>query len=204
MEPGFLSSETGSRSRFSRIVGATFLVLATSSANATLPAPQPLPGLTAKEATANAVWTMRSGLNVAALQCQFSPFLATVPTYNAILRQHSDEFADAFKVMTGYFVRLRGPRAGQRAFDSYATRTNQNWATFDAQYSFCGAAATTGRQALYVPKGKFGEFSTTELARLQASLAGSSYSQLLAPKLDWAAVPPLKDPCAGKSARSCR
>ena len=169
-----------------------------------LPTARPLPGLTAREANANAVWTLRAGLNVAALQCQFSPFLATVPTYNALLRQHSDELAEAFKVMTGYFVRLEGPRAGQRAFDSYATRTNQNWATFDAQYSFCGAAALTGRQALYVPKGKFGAFAAAELARLQTSLNGTSHSQALAPRLEWASVPTLTDPCKNPRARGCR
>jgi len=173
------------------------------AAHALLP-PRPLPGLTQKEVNADAVWTVRAGLNVAALQCQFSPFLATVPTYNALLRQHSDELADAFKVMTGYFVRLLGPRAGQRAFDSYATRTNQNWATFDAQFSFCGAAAMTGRQALFVPKGKFGAFAATELPLLRTSLAGTPYSQALVPRLEWVAIPMLKDPCAGKPSRRCR
>lgn len=171
---------------------------------APLPAAQPLPNLTSREANADAVWSLRAGLNVAALQCQFSPFLATVPTYNALLRQHSDELADSFKVMTGYFVRLKGPKVGQRAFDSYATRTNQNWATFDAQYSFCNAAAMTGRHALAVPKGQFGVFASTELALLRRSLAGTSYSDTLAPRLEWAVVPVLSDPCAGRPARACR
>jgi hypothetical protein len=162
----------------------------TAEAGAQAPASAPLPGLNSKEALADKIWTLRAGLNVAALQCQFSPFLATVPTYNALLRQHSDELADSFKVMTGYFVRMRGPKIGQRAFDTYATRTNQSWATFDAQYSFCNAAAMVGRQALGVPKGKFGAFAETELAKLRESLiyvpivpAASS------PKLEWAHVP---------------
>lgn len=204
MKPGVVMSGKGQASRLTALAGAALLALMASTASAALPAPKPLPGLTAKEANADAVWTMRAGLNVAALQCQFSPFLATVPTYNALLRQHSDELADAFKVMTGYFVRLQGPRAGQRAFDSYATRTNQNWATFDAQYSFCGAAALTGREALFVPKGKFGEFASTELSRLRSSLAGTSYSVVLAPRLEWATIPTLNDPCAGKSPKGCR
>lgn len=194
----------GRMSHFLAPVGAAFVLLAATAANAALLPPRQLPGLTPKEANADAVWTMRAGLNVAALQCQFSPFLATVSTYNAFLRQHSDELADAFRVMTGYFVRLQGPRAGQRAFDSYATRTNQNWATFDAQYSFCGAAAMTGRQALHVPKGRFGEFASAELAGLRSSLSGTSRLPLLAPRLEWALIPPLKDPCAGRSRRACR
>ena len=40
--------------------------------------------------------TLRAGLNVAALQCQFSPFLRTVSNYNSFLAQHSDELADAY------------------------------------------------------------------------------------------------------------
>ena len=58
---------------------------------------EPLAGLNSKEALADKIWTLRAGLNVAALQCQFSPFLAAVPTYNALLRQHSDELGDSFK-----------------------------------------------------------------------------------------------------------
>jgi hypothetical protein len=144
---------------------------------------------------------MRAGLNVAALQCQFSPFLATVPTYNALLRQHSDEMADAFKTMTSYFLRTKGAKAGQRAFDSYATRTNQSWATFDAQISFCNAAAMAGRRALAAPKGQLGEFASAELPGLRESTEGAP-EQTLAPRLDWAVVPTLKDPCPGRS--KCR
>jgi hypothetical protein len=153
--------------------------------------------MTPKETRADKIWYMRAGLNVAALQCQFSPFLATVPNYNALLRQHSDEMADAFKTMTGFFVRTKG-KAGQRAFDSYATRANQSWASFDSQVSFCNEAALIGRKALAVPKGKFGEFSEAELANLRAAIDAVPVQQL-APKLEWAVVPVLKDPCPGRS-----
>lgn len=152
--------------------------------------PETLPGLNVKEERADRIWRLRAGLNVAALQCQFSPFLATVPTYNALLRQHSDEMADSFKTMTGYFVRSKGPRVGQRAFDSYATRTNQSWATFDAQYSFCNAAAMVGRRALSVPKGKLGDFAESELGTFRESLIfNNSVPEALHPRLEWAHVP---------------
>lgn len=168
-------------------------VAGTAGAGAQAPAPgvSALPGLNAKEDRAEKVWQMRAGLNVAALQCQFSPFLATVPTYNALLRQHSDELADSFKTMTGYFVRTKGPKVGQRAFDTYATRTNQGWATFDAQYHFCNAAAMAGRRALAVPKGQFGDFAEKELPLLRGSLAGGPTYAALAPRLEWANVPNL-------------
>jgi hypothetical protein len=156
-----------------------------------------LPGLSAKETRADNVWALRAGLNVAALQCQFSPFLATVPTYNALLRQHSDEMSDAFKTLTGYFVRTKG-KAGQRAFDSYATRSNQSWASYDGQVSFCNSAAMVGRRALAVPKGQLAEFAAAELPALRLAV-DTKQDQLLAPKLEWAVVPQLKDPCPGKS-----
>jgi hypothetical protein len=166
--------------------------------------PQALPGLNPKETRADMVWTLRAGLNVAALQCQFSPFLATVPTYNALLRQHSDELADSFKVMTGYFVRTKGGRPGQRAFDTYATRTNQSWATFDAQYSFCNAAAMVGRRALATPKGKFGDFAAAELPQLRQSLADHGGFVAVTPRLDWAVVPIVANPCKGRPPERCR
>jgi hypothetical protein len=168
------------------------------AAGATGTAPAALSGMSARETEADTIWALRSGLNVAALQCQFSPFLATVPTYNALLRQHSDEMAAAFKTMTGYFARTKGARGGQRAFDSYATRGNQSWATFDAQVEFCNTAALIGRKALTVPKGQFGTFAAEQLPVLRAS-ADSRPEPFLAPRYEWAVVPTLVDPCKGRS-----
>lgn len=175
-------------------------LLLAGGAGAEAAAPAPLPNMSVQESRADNVWALRAGLNVAALQCQFSPFLATVPTYNALLRQHSDEMGSAFKTLTGYFVRTKG-KAGQRAFDSYATRANQSWASFDGQVSFCNAAALVGRKALSVPKGKLSDFAAEELPMLRASVEMKE-PQLLAPRLDWAVVPQLTDPCPGK--KRCR
>lgn len=171
--------------------------LAAEGALATISVPAPLPGMSGNETRADQVWSLRAGLNVAALQCQFSPFLATVPTYNALLRQHSDEMGTAFKTLTGYFVRTKG-KAGQRAFDSYATRANQSWASFDGQVSFCNTAAMVGRRALSVPKGQLGDFAAAELPALRQSV-DLKQDQLLAPRLEWAVVPQLTDPCKGRS-----
>jgi hypothetical protein len=186
-----------------RLLAAVWLLptlLVAHGARAAISVPAPLPDMNAKEASADRIWSLRAGLNVAALQCQFSPFLATVPTYNALLRQHSDEMSSAFKTMTGYFVRTKG-RAGQRAFDSYATRSNQSWASFDGQVSFCNTAAMVGRRALSVPKGELDAFAATELPALRLSV-DTKQDQLLAPRLEWAVVPQLTDPCKDK--RRCR
>ncbi len=163
---------TGTAARSLRVALLALALGSASAASAQTLLTVAAPGaLSSKEEVADRIWTLRAGLNVAALQCQFSRFLATVPIYNALLAQHSGEFSDSFKTLTGYFVRHGGAKTGQRAFDTYATRTSQSWSTFDAQISFCNAAAALGRRALMVPKGKLGEFaSAAELARFRASL----------------------------------
>lgn len=173
-----------------RVIAAMSVALLLGSAAAAAP----LPGMTAKEQQADVVWALRAGLNVAALQCQFSPFLMTTPNYNAVLRQHSDEFTEAFNTMNRYFIRLQGARKGARAFDTYATRTNQGFATFDAQYAFCSTAANLARQALSIPKGKFAEFSNTELLTLRGSLSQTVQFPTLR-NFVWAEIPDLAQAC---------
>ena len=56
----------------------------------------PCRGATPAEYRAHLLWNLRAGLNVAALQCQFSPYLRTVANYNAILAHHSRELAAAY------------------------------------------------------------------------------------------------------------
>lgn len=177
-----------------RVATGLFLAVAATGASAATPLSPPLND---KEAVADRVWLLRAGLNVAALQCQFSPFLMAADNYNALLRQHSDEFTSAFNVMNTYFARTKkGQRAGARAFDTYATRANQNFSTFDAQYTFCDTAATIAREALAVPKGKFGVFSETGLPKLQASLNGNSRLPALH-NFVWVNVPKVP-PCKGR------
>ena len=83
----------------------------------------PLPGATPAELNAEIVWTMRAGLNFAALQCQFAPSLMTVDTYNALITHHSKELATDYKMLQTYFKRTAAkgtsPSAVAAAFDSY-------------------------------------------------------------------------------------
>ena len=98
---------------------------------------------TPAEARAHAVWTLRAGLNVAALQCQYSPYLRTVDNYNQMLRKHGDELTAAQTVMLGHFNRTL-KRGGAAAFDRYNTRSYNSFSTLDAQYNFCWAASQAG------------------------------------------------------------
>ncbi|HEX8527088.1 MAG TPA: hypothetical protein VF689_08960, partial [Allosphingosinicella sp.] len=82
----------------------------------------PIPGATAAEYRSHLLWNLRAGLNVAALQCQFSPWLRAVSNYNGILAHHSAELADAYTTLNGYFKRVHGAK-GQKQFDDYSTIT---------------------------------------------------------------------------------
>lgn len=129
---------------------------------------------TQAEREANAVWNVRAALNVAALQCQFSPFLRTVKTYNSFLQAHSEELARAQATMIGHFKRTDGAKA-LTSFDMYTTRTYNSFSTLDAQYAFCNAAGFVGRRTLAVPKGQLG---VTALANGPAIRAALAYTPL--------------------------
>ena len=129
----------------------------------------PLPGATPVEYRAHLVWNLRSGLNVAALQCQFSPYLRTVPNYNAILAHHSRELASAYTALEGYFRRVGG-RNGPRQFDQYSTQTYNNFSTLHAQLSFCQTAARISKEALATPKGQLTQLAAARMREFRASL----------------------------------
>jgi len=134
---------------------------------------------TPADAQANAVWNIRAALNVAALQCQFSPYLATVKNYNDFLKHHADELVSAQMVLLGHFKRQDGAR-GPNSFDQYTTRTYNSYSTLDAQYKFCDAAGRVGREVLAVPKGRLGAEALRRGAEIRASLAQQPLSPALA------------------------
>ena len=134
---------------------------------------------TLAEREANAVWSLRAALNVAALQCQFSPFLKTVKNYNGFLQAHSEELARAQTAMIGHFRRTDGAKALNR-FDEYTTRTYNSYSTLDAQYAFCNAAGIVGRRALAVPKGQLGAIALANGPAIRAALSYSPLSPALA------------------------
>jgi hypothetical protein len=129
-----------------------------------------LPGATPAEARASLIWNLRSGLNVAALQCQFSPYLRTVDNYNAILAHHSRELAAAYTALEGYFRRVNGPRNGPRRFDDYSTQTYNNFSTLQAQLGFCQTASRIGKDVLARPKGQFFAAAQARMRELRGSL----------------------------------
>jgi hypothetical protein len=129
----------------------------------------PVPGATAAEYRSHLLWNLRSGLNVAALQCQFSPYLRAVPNYNAFLAHHSAELATAYTTLNGYFKRVHGAK-GQKLFDDYSTMTYNNFSTLQAQTGFCQTATNIAKTALSIPKGQLFTLAEARMRELRNSL----------------------------------
>ena len=132
---------------------------------------QPLPGATPEEVQAGLVWTMRSALNVAALQCQFEPTLLSVGNYNAMLLDHAGELKSSWDTLNKYFTRTtKTKREGQGALDQFGTRTYSSFATVSSQYGFCRTASSIGRDALFTPRGSLAALAQARLRELRNSL----------------------------------
>jgi hypothetical protein len=129
----------------------------------------PLPGATPIENRAHLLWNLRAGLNVAALQCQFSPSLRTVDNYNTLINQHARELAAAYTALQGYFRRA-GARAPGGNFDRYSTITYQEFSTLRSQYAFCQTASRIGKEALFIRRGELTNLAAARMRELRGSL----------------------------------
>lgn len=169
----------------------------------------PIPGATPAEQRAHLIWNLRSGLNVAALQCQFSPLLRSVDNYNAILAHHSKELAEAYTALNGYFKRVHGTKPGQKAFDDYSTITYNNFSTLHAQLGFCQTAAHIAKEALRTPKGELHSLATARMRELRSSLipAYDFVNGYNPARIRLTALPPLEKKCWDKKdhlTKKCR
>lgn len=129
----------------------------------------PMPGANPDEQEASLIWGLRTGLNTAALQCQFEPMLRTTENYNDMLRKHQREFVDAYTTIEGYFKRTQG-KQWQSAFDTYRTRLYNYFGTVQAQYTFCQTAGKLGLKALLAPKGGMSALARSHMREFRNSL----------------------------------
>ena len=131
----------------------------------------PLPGANGAERRAGLVWTMRAALNVAALGCQFEPTLLTVRSYNGILLDHGPELKGAFDTLSKYYARtIKNPKLAQARLDQYGTRTYSSFSTVGAQRNFCETAYSIARDAVFTPRGRFGDLAELRMRELRNSL----------------------------------
>jgi len=128
-----------------------------------------MPKATSAELQAHMVWNLRAGLNVAALQCQFSPILQTVPNYNDLLKKNSEELLAAQKTLGTYFKRTSG-KTWQKTFDQYTTRTYNGFSTMHAQLGFCETASNIGRDTRKLGRNKLTQLAMERMREFRNSL----------------------------------
>lgn len=104
-----------------------------------------------------AMWHLRSALNVAALSCGGG----VAADYNVVLTRHKTALAKAYK------AEAAGHR-GNAAMDAHITQVYNYFAQPPAQAGFCAAAVDVARQARTVSPAGFAGFAVTSLARLEA------------------------------------
>jgi hypothetical protein len=161
----------------------------------------PLPGATPQEYAAHLLWNLRAGLNVAALQCQFSPYLRTVDNYNGILAHHAKELSKAYTTIGNYFKRTYGAAKGQLLFDDYSTKTYNGFSTLQAQYGFCQVASDIAKEALARPKGQLYLTAQARLRELRNSLVPAYDRTPLRfdiQQISFPSMPPLDNKCYDK------
>ncbi|WP_240653423.1 hypothetical protein [Sphingomonas crocodyli] len=129
----------------------------------------PMPKATPAELKAHLLWNMRAGLNVAALQCQFSPILFTVSNYNDLLNKNTVELNAAYKTLGAYFKRTGGPK-WQVAFDQYTTKTYNGFSTMHAQLGFCETASRIGSDARKLGRGGLSNLAAERMQEFRNSL----------------------------------
>lgn len=141
-----------------------------------------IPGATEAEYSAALLWTLRAGLNVAALQCQQMPLVNAVDNYNAMLVDHSDEMKPAYQALQGYFKRTQGS-AAVKAFDVYNTRTYNGFSSLYALNGFCHAAGEIGRDLMFAPRGGMLPLARARMQEFRNSLVPQRDRFWIAPPL---------------------
>jgi hypothetical protein len=126
-----------------------------------------LPGATLAEKKAGLVWTLRTGLNIAALQCGFDRTLRTESNYNAIINDHKVELNTTVNTLMAYFKRTtKSVGAGQKAFDGYGGKLYSGLSAVQGQLQFCTAASLVGRRTLNAKPGSLATVAQEQVRSL--------------------------------------
>ncbi len=106
---------------------------------------------------AASIWHLRSGLNVAALQCG----AASSDQYNRMLQTHKAALASAFSALEAEY--RSGGGDWQDRFDDAMTRLYNYFAQPPAQRAFCDAAMPLLAEAATLTPEAFGTFARTAI-----------------------------------------
>lgn len=124
-----------------------------------------------------ALWHMRSALNVAALSCRTAKTSGVAPAYNRMLARHKVALAAANAAeLAPYRARYGAKWSG--AYDAHATRLYNFFAMPTAQLQFCAAAGQVLAKANAMTSDAITGYAPVALAQLEAPfLHRSSYAR---------------------------
>ena len=113
------------------------------------------------------LWNVRSGLNVAALNCRSSTHLTLASNYSAFLQKHRRQLSRTNRTLASQYREEQG-RSYRDAQDAYMTRVYNYFALPPALPAFCDVAHEIGQEIVDVPAGELHVFTETALPRMEA------------------------------------
>jgi hypothetical protein len=112
--------------------------------------------------TAENVWRLRSGLNVAALSCKNSAHKEVVPSYSEMLTRHKSLLAAAYKSET--------QRHGVKGFDRSQTVVYNRFSNQASPDTFCRTAADVAQQSNAMDSAALSANASSLVAELERGL----------------------------------
>ena len=114
------------------------------------------------------IWHLRSGLNVAALNCQGPVWGEIAQNYNRYLQVHKSRLAQTNKAVDAEYVkRYRGQNA-LRVRDTHSTDLYNYFALPPVRAEFCDKSLAKSREIIATPSTALPEYSFGALADLDA------------------------------------
>lgn len=112
------------------------------------------------------LWNLRSGLNVAALNCQRAQHAALVDNYRTLLKRHSRELARANTALASEYRKAHGS-SFRNVQDSYMTRVYNYFALPPTMPQFCDVALELSHEVAQIAPGQLENYSATALPRME-------------------------------------
>lgn len=112
--------------------------------------------------TAENVWRLRSGLNVAALSCRNSEHKSVVPAYGDMLKRHKTLLSAAYNAET--------QRHGVSGFDRSQTVVYNRFSNHRSPEDFCRSAASVAEQSVAMDSAALSANAGSLVAELERGL----------------------------------
>jgi len=139
--------------------------------------------------TSQAVWNLRSGYNVAALNCIEPEFVPILDGYKRFLKVYDKSLAKASKEIDRSFQSQHKGRAAIVARESYQTQVYNFFSLPPVDAGFCKAAMELSTELQTVEPSQFESYSYQGLAKLEAPFKEffAAYEQYRADLAAWQA-----------------